>query len=516
MADPACADRAWCTCAGGPVLLRGDGPGTGCASRRSWTCGLPTCTTCGNGVIDALERCDPPGGACRRAPCAGRDCAAAGGLRDETTGPGEPLAIHRDRRPAALRDPLCHRLPHLRAVCGDGIVGPVRGVRSPGSPTTAARRRFVRATTAGAARASARRRGRNGRGVRSARRARRVRAERPCAAGCTACEPVCGDGFVAAGEGCDPPGPPGVPRARRGCRADCAGAARAGTGASTGRGLQTSGRSCRCRPDCTGAPCAATAAWIDPEACGPARSRGGCPEGQCAARLRACRPICGDGAVGPGERCDPPGTSTGCPAGQVCRFDCSGCRRAQRRLDPGETCDRPDRCGLQRGQRAGSTAAAATRSAGDGVRRPLRGVRSAGAPCPPVGGALCGPGCRAGPLCGDGRLIPPEEDCDPRWRGVAPEGNATRIASVNPYVSTVLDPEEPCDRSRTRVPARPDGSSSDCTCQTVDDCGTASSAPARPVTRPSRRGLSGPARAARTTACAGRSVGRPSSAPARL
>src|SRR5262249_28140816 len=109
---------------------------------------------------------------------------------------------------------------------------------------------------------------------------------------------VCGDGIIAPGETCDPPGQQGACPAGQTCNVTC-------TGCQTvcGDGIIGSG-----------------------ETCDPPGSQSACPTGEsCNVTCTGCQTACGDGIIGSGETCAPAGQQSTCGTGTVCNSTCSGC-----------------------------------------------------------------------------------------------------------------------------------------------------------------------------------------------
>jgi hypothetical protein len=190
-----------------------------------------------------------------------------------------------------------------------------------------------------------------------------------CNADCTGCQTVCGDGIIGSGETCDPPGQQGSCPTGESCNADC-------TGCQTvcGDGIIGSG-----------------------ETCDPPGQQGSCPTGEsCNADCTGCQTVCGDGIIAPGETCDPPGSQSTCDVGVICNSTCSGCE---------PNCG--DRC--QTGP-AMSLACGACVTSVCGSHADCCNV-SWDSTCVILSEFLCGR-C---PYCGDGS-IDPGETCDPPGR----------------------------------------------------------------------------------------------------
>jgi cysteine-rich repeat protein len=124
-------------------------------------------------------------------------------------------------------------------------------------------------------------------------------------------------------------------------------------------------------------------------------------------------PVCGDGAVDPGEACDDGNTAScdGCSAG----CDVESCGDGILCTGTGEQCDDGNIAGCD-----GCSPACQTEFCGDGVICP-----SEGESCDPPQCGVCGPTCTAGPTCGDGILDPTcAETCD--------DGNALTCDGCSP------------------------------------------------------------------------------------
>lgn len=284
--DSTTGSSATCNVACGYQPIVACGPSEGCCPAGCNANGDPDCSvSCGNGVVEAGETCDPPG-----------TCPA-------TCNDGNACTI----------DVLTGNASTCNAACGHTVVASCA----------------------------------DGDGC--------------CPAGCDAtsdadCSAMCGNGTVEAGESCDPPGT---------CPTDCDDSNACTIDALTGS-------SANCNASCTQT---AIVTCADGDGC--------CPAGCDATTDGDCSETCGNGTVERGETCDPQETCpTTCDDNDACTQDTetgsvencnvacghtqvvsceagdgccpAGCTEASdadcavvcgnRTIDPGETCDPPESC----------------------------------------------------------------------------------------------------------------------------------------------------------------------------
>ncbi|HZP40234.1 MAG TPA: hypothetical protein VFD84_01840 [Candidatus Binatia bacterium] len=116
----------------------------------------------------------------------------------------------------------------------------------------------------------------------------------------------CGNGLIEWGEQCDPSANP--------------------TGCSAGQTCNPRGGANQCTCSTGGTGMCGNGSVDTGEQCDPAASPTGCAAGQTCSGSCTCTgggASCGNGTIDTGEQCDPSANPTGCPAGASCNVDCT-------------------------------------------------------------------------------------------------------------------------------------------------------------------------------------------------
>ncbi len=184
---------------------------------------------------------------------------------------------------------------------------------------------------------------------------------------------------------------------------------------------------------------------------------GGCPDGEVCKTGCTCSPkICGNGKLDPGEGCDPE-LSGGCPSGKICNVSCvcvdhSDCGNGK--LEPNEACDPPGG-NCPEGQYCSQCSICKYSNYSECGNGHIEGSENCDPPGPGTTNGscyFCDATCHCqGPSCGDGILIPSNEECE---KGVACQdsrydcllSNCTCVPRRVCGDGIVKYPDEQCDK----------------------------------------------------------------------
>jgi len=271
---------------------------SGCDSATDADCS----DSCGDGVLQALETCDPP--ATCPADCDDGDSCTS----DQLLGSAAACSAVCQHEPVSTcvdEDGCCPAGCNgatdsdCASVCGNGIVEPQETCDPPLSCPTSCRDAnpcVIQALMGSAQTCDAACISelvvtcRNGDGC--------------CAAGCTAlndaeCAATCGNGMLEGGETCDPPSSCPVCDDHNACTIDA-----------------QSGDPATCTVSCATFPitaCNGKYGQPGKDSC--------CPAGCTGANDSDCKSACGNSVVEPGETCDPPGSCASCNDQNACTTD---------------------------------------------------------------------------------------------------------------------------------------------------------------------------------------------------